>query len=472
MQQSVNHNKWRVLVIVLIGSFMTTLDINIVNVALPKMSRSLSVGINDIQWIVTSYLIVVSSLVLIFGRIADIIGKKKIYQNGFLVFSFGSLLCALSNNMPFLLVSRIIQGIGASMMMSCNFGIITLCFPQNERGRAVGILGTIVAIGTMAGPTLGGFLVSLFSWQSIFYINIPIGITAYIAGSRILPKEKANINIKTFDIIGAVLLSTSILPLFYALLSGEDIGWTSPLIIICLILFLFSFSCFVFTEKHSLEPMVDLKLFKNKLFSEGIFCAFISYEIIYFTNILQPFYLQHVLNMSPGKAGLLMTVYPLTAAIFAPLSGYISDKIGYKLPCLLGLIATGLGIYSMSFLTQNSNNVNIMLRMCLLGLGYGMFQSPNTAGVMSSVPKNKLGITGSLNSLTRTLGMTFGISLSTALFYNIINLKLGYVSSGNIPANIFIYSMSLVYKIGAILTLPGIIMAALRYKTKSSRDYF
>ena len=457
-------NKWTILMVILIGSFMTTLDINIVNVALPKMSVSLSVGINSIQWVVTSYLIVVLSLVLVFGRMSDMIGKKKIYQNGFIVFSIGSLFCALSTNMILLIISRIVQGIGASMMMSCNFGIITMCFAENVRGRAIGILGGVVAIGTMAGPPLGGFMISMFSWQSIFVINIPIGIVAYFLGVKLIPKEDKKVAKIYFDIKGAVLFATSIITFIYALSSGETMGFNSPLIIYSLVLFFLSFSLFIIVENHVKAPMVDFELFKNKLFSAGIFCAFISYTVIYFTNIIQPFYLQHILNMPPQRAGLIMTVYPVTAAIVAPISGYLSDKMGYKFPSLIGLIATCLGIYSMSFLTVNSSYLGIMLPMCLLGSGYGMFQSPNSAAVMSSVSKDKVGIAGSMNSLTRNLGMTFGISVSTTLFYSLTRLKLGHAIIGTVTANsdIFIYAMRSVYIIGAIIAITGILVACFR----------
>lgn len=459
-----DNNKWKILMVILVGSFMTTLDINIVNVALPKMSVSLSVGINSIQWVVTSYLIVVSSLVLVFGRISDIIGKKKVYQKGFIVFSIGSLFCALSTNMTLLIIARIIQGVGASMMMSCNFGIIAMCFSKNERGRAIGILGAVVAIGTMTGPPLGGFMVSMFKWQSIFIINVPIGIVAYFLGVKLIPKEDKKSNNEFFDIKGAILFATSIITLFYALSSGETMGFNSPLIICSFLLFILSFLSFILIETHVKTPMVDFKLFRNKLFSAGIFCAFISYSVIYFTNIIQPFYLQHILKMPPERAGLIMTVYPVTAAIVSPISGYLSDKIGYKFPSLIGLSATCLGIYSMSFLTINSSYLGIILTMCLLGSGYGMFQSPNSAAVMSCVPSDKLGIAGSMNSLTRNLGMTFGISVSTTIFYSLIKLKIGHTIIGTVTANsyTFVYAMRFVYIIGAIIAIPGIVVACFR----------
>lgn len=464
-------SKIKTLIVVLIGSFMTTLDINIVNVALPKMSSSLSVDMGTIQWVVTSYLIVISTLVLMFGRLADIKGKKSIYQKGFLVFSAGSLFCSLSGNMPFLICARVVQGIGAAMMMSCNFGIITMTFPFEERGRAVGMLGTVVAVGTMTGPPLGGFLVGTFSWQSIFIINIPIGIAAYFAGVKYLPSD-TNLDVKkSFDIKGSLLYATFVVPFFLALLNGESLGYNSPIIMLLFAVSIASFIMFCLVELKVSAPMLDFSLFKNSMFSVGIFCAFISYLVIYFTNIIQPFYLQHILEMSPQEAGFIMMVYPVTAAIMAPLGGVLCDKIGYKPLTLIGLTATCLGIFSMSFLNVNSSRMSIMAAMAILGSGYGLFQSPNNAGVMSAVPKNKLGISGSVNSLIRNLGMTSGISLSIAIFYNRMGSKLGHhvsaLSAGR--PDVFISSMRFVYCVGAGIAIAGIAAALLRLGHKERK---
>lgn len=456
--------RWKALAVVLVGSFMTTLDINIVNVALPKMASSLSVDLGSIQWVVTSYLLVISTLVLMFGRLADIKGKKNIYQNGFLVFSLGSMLCVFSKTMYFLIAARIVQGLGASMMMSCNFGIITMVFPLNERGRATGILGSVVALGTMTGPPLGGLLVGTFSWQTIFLINIPIGIFAYSAGVKYLPHEKITDNKQAFDIKGIVSFALTITALFLSLLNGESLGWRSTPIILGFVLCLVSFTAFCFFETNTSVPMLDFQLFKNKLFSAGIFCAFISYCVIYFTNIIQPFYLQHILNFSPQKAGLIMMVYPVTAAVMAPLSGVLCDKIDYKIPTFIGLVLTCFGIYTMSFLGLNSSYLAIIISMTILGSGYGLFQSPNSTGVMSSVPKDKLGISGSMNSLIRNLGMTSGISISVALFYGHMSSKPGTnvsaLSSGR--PELFISSMNFTYSIGAAIAIAGIIVSLFR----------
>lgn len=461
--------RWKILAVVLVGSFMTTLDINIVNVALPKMASSLSVDLGSIQWVVTSYLLIISTLVLMFGRLADIKGKKNIYQNGFVVFSIGSLLCACSKTMQFLIVARIIQGLGAAMMMSCNFGIITMAFPQNERGRATGILGTVVALGTMVGPPLGGFLVGTFYWQVIFLINIPIGILAYLAGVKYIPHEEVYSSEQVMDFKGIITFAITVAALFLSILNGESMGWSSFPIVIGFITCLISLVVFCYVETNTPVPMLDFHIFKNKIFSAGIFCAFISYCVIYFTNIIQPFYLQHILSFSPQKAGFIMMVYPVTAAIMAPLSGVLCDKIGYEIPTFIGFVFTCIGIFTMSFLGLNSSNLAIIISMTILGCGYGLFQSPNNAGVMSAVPKNKLGISGSVNSLIRNLGMTSGISISVALFYGHMSSKLGShvsaLSSGK--PELFINSMSFTYKIGAAIAVIGVIISFFRLLDKN-----
>jgi MFS family permease len=322
----------------------------------------------------------------------------------------------------------------------------------------------------MTGPPLGGFLVGTFNWQSIFLINIPIGIIAYLAGVKYLPQEKAS-NIKqTFDIKGIILFAATVTTLFLSLLNAESLGWDSLPVILGFFLCLISFIAFCYVEKNTSVPMLDFQLFKNKLFSAGIFCAFVSYCVIYFTNIIQPFYLQHILKFPPQKAGFIMMVYPVTAAVMAPFGGVICDKIGYKIPTFIGLVFTCLGIYSMSFLSLDSSYFFIMISMTLLGCGYGLFQSQNSAGVMSSVPKDKLGIAGSVNSLIRNLGMTSGISISVALFYSHMSSKLGSNVSAlsSSKPEFFISSMNFTYKIATAIAIVGIVVSLLRLLDEKS----
>jgi EmrB/QacA subfamily drug resistance transporter len=462
-KQELNSNRWFILAVVLIGPFMSTLDSSIVNVALPTMAEKLGVGMGAIQWVVTSYLIVISSTILIFGRLADLKGKKAVYQYGFLVFSIGSLLCGISQSIGMLIVSRIVKAVGAAMVMSCSQAIITSVFPENERGRALGLSGTTVALGTMIGPPLGGIMVGLFNWESIFLVNVPIGIVAFTLGAKLLPKDRKE-NHESFDIPGGILFSISIVALFWAMLSAESLGWRN---IYILLSFLIAFVCliiFYFWEKKAEHPMLDFTLFHNKLFTISIFCAFISFLVIFCTNIIHPFYLQNAIKADPKMAGLLMMVYPISVALIAPVSGYLSDNIGSEGLTLLGLTLTAAGLLSMSFLNLSSSYLSIILKVAVLGAGNGLFQSPNNSLVMSTVQRYKLGIAASINGLTRNLGMVFGIAFSLTLLYNRMSFKIGYAvdSFVNGREDVFIYAMKFVYRTASIICLFGIALTLLR----------
>lgn len=467
-EQDINNKRWLILAVVLIGPFMSTLDSSIVNVALPTMANKLGASLGAIQWVVTSYLIVIASTILIFGRIADLKGKNQVYQFGFLIFSIGSLLCGISNTLTLLIVSRIVQAIGAAMTMSCSQAIITSVFPGNERGRALGLSGTTVALGTMIGPPLGGVMVGLFNWESIFLINVPIGAVAFLLGMKLLPKEHKESH-ESFDAVGAVIFLISIVALFWAMLSAETLGWRNAYILLSFAASVVCLIGFYFWEKKVEHPMLDFTLFHNKLFTVSIICAFISFLAIFCTNIIHPFYLQNAMKTSPSQAGLLMMVYPITVAFIAPVSGYLSDKIGSEILTMLGLLLTAAGLLLMSFLNLNSSFISIMLRLAVLGAGNGLFQSPNNSLVMSSVPRYKLGIAASINALIRNLGMVFGIAFSLTLLYNRMSYKIGYSVASFVDRreDIFIYGMGFVYRTAAVICLAGISMTFLRYiKTK------
>ncbi|MBV7272951.1 MFS transporter [Clostridiaceae bacterium UIB06] len=468
-EEIIYNRRWIILVVVLLGTLMATLDSSIVNVALPYMASELSVGLDTIQWVVTSYLIVISAFVLIFGRIADIIGKSLVYQYGFLLFTFGSLLCGISKTVGFLVISRIIQAVGAAMTMSSNQGIIAATFPQNERGRALGLSATTVAVGTMLGPPIGGIMVELFSWQSIFLINIPIGILGYLAGRKVLPREEKRLGDTSFDMKGAVVFIIFIVSLFWAMLSGEKLGWSNHLIFSSAAISLISMVLFYFIEKNTTRPMLEFSMFENKLFDLSIFCAFVSFVAIFCNNIIQPFYLEYIMNINPAKAGMLMMIFPISAGSIAPVSGYLSDKIGSEILTILGLFFTTTGLILVGFLNTNSTYFDIVIRVAILGLGNGLFQSPNNAIVMSLVPRDKLGIAGSINALVRNMGMVFGIAFSVALLYNRMSAKIGYRVTSFVTGrhDVFIYAMRVVYMAAASICAVGMILTVVRMIKRS-----
>ena len=455
--------EWAILLTVLPMTFMTTLDSSIVNVALPTMARELNTTMAGIEWVVTSYLIVICATILLFGKLGDILGKTRIFKFGIGIFTIGSLLCGLSNTLFMLILSRIVQAIGAGAAMATNQGIITETFPANERGRALGMSGTAVALGTMVGPTLGGLIVSIAPWEYIFLINIPIGILVYIGVIKILPIKK-KINDFIIDVKGSILFMISITLLFTSINFGQSLGYNNLFIIMSFIISLILFAIFIRVEKTSNNPMLDISIFKNRLFSLSIFCGFTSFISIGAVNIILPFYYQDVLSLSPSSAGLMMTVSPIILAIVAPLSGYLSDKIGSEKISALGLSILSIGIISLILFNVNTSLIIVGILVGLLSLGSGIFQSPNNSLIMSTVKKNELGIAGSINGLVRNLGTTTGIALSTNILYSRMSSKIGYKVSGYIDGrpDVFIYAMRFVFIGIGLICLIGAILSIIR----------
>lgn len=466
-----NKNKWAILFIVVMSTLMSALDSSIVNVALPVMSTDLNVASSSIQLVVTSYLITISATILVFGRLGDMIGKTKIFKFGIAVFTLGSLLCGITNSFPILVLARIIQAIGAGAVMANNQGIITEAFPPNERGRALGLNGTCVALGSLLGPSIGGFIVDAARWEYIFLINIPIGIITLAFAIKLLPKTTKTEREK-LDGLGAVLFILFVVPLFAALGRAQEIGFTNTIILASFAVSIAAFIIFIIVEKRNQNPLLQLDIFKNKLFSLSIFCAFLSFIAIFCSNIIQPFYLQDARSFSPSIAGMVLMTYPMVIAVIAPISGYLSDKIGSEILTLIGLLLTSLGLFMMASLNENSPMAVIVLFTAVMALGNGLFQAPNNSLVMSTVSRDKLGIAGSVNALIRNLGMVSGIAISTTILYNRISHKIGYRVTDYVVGrdDAFIYGMRIVYIVAALICLVGVVLTALRLISKKGKS--
>ncbi|MFT4146869.1 MAG: MFS transporter [Mobilitalea sp.] len=456
-------NRMIILINVVLMTFMATLDSSIVNVALPEMTKHLSVSSEAIAWVVSSYLLVIVGTILVFGRLGDLKGKTRIFQLGIIIFTIGSLLCGISDSFIILIIARAIQGLGAAATMATNQGIITHVFPSNERGRALGISGTFVALGSMAGPPLGGFIVSALNWKFIFLINVPIGIIVYLLGLKILPRSK-DISSEKLDVRGAVLFAVAIVSLFLSLILGEEQGYHQPIILAGFFVFLITFIIFIVVEKRTEIPLLQLSLFKNRLFTLSIFCAFTSFIAISSSTIIMPFYLQNTMAYSPAFTGLILMVYPLILAVVAPASGHLSDKIGSEFLTFIGLSLNAVGLFLMSTLHETSTLIHLIVYVALMSIGNGLFQSPNNSLIMSNAPRHMLGISGSINALIRNLGMISGISIAVLILYGRMSHKIGYKVSDYVVGrdDVFIYGMKGAYLTAASICLFGAVLTAIR----------
>lgn len=455
--------RWGILFVIVMSIFMSTLDGSIVNVALPTLSKSLSVSSGAIAWVVSIYLIAVSATMLLFGRLGDIYGKTRIFQIGLAVFTLGSLLCGISHSLVMLLVSRVIQAIGAAGLMSNSQGIITQVFPANERGRALGINGTFVALGSLVGPSLGGLIVDYTQWEYIFWINIPVGIIVIILSLKLLPHSAKRFDEK-IDFPGSLLFMAFIVLLFGSLGQVQELGFSSPSILISLVVSILFFVFFIRREKRLEMPLLELSLFRSKWFTVSLICSFISFIAIFCSNIIMPFYLQDALSLTPGKAGAFLSIYPLVLALAAPVSGHLSDKIGSEILTLVGLSLTSLGLLLLSTLDAAPDFWVMGIYVGIMSLGNALFQSPNTSLVMSTLPVNKLGIGGSISALVRNLGMIVGITLATTLLYQGMSAKVGHhvsdITAAGAPA--FLFAMRIVYLTAFLICLIGVIITAFR----------
>jgi MFS family permease len=328
----------------------------------------------------------------------------------------------------------------------------------------------MLALGTMVGPHIGGFIATYFKWNYIFYINVPIGIVTTIIGLLILPRD--SIKKGKIDVVGTVLLSFSILCLFYAFTISTNANRNNLLFYISLIIAIFLFCYFLFIEEKTIEPIIDLTIFKNMVFSVSLFCTFISNMVLGGYSLILPFYLEDILKLSPSDSGLIMMTFAIILAVVSPFSGALADKIGSEILTLAGLVTMAMGLVLMATLNQIISYITLCIFICVIGLGYGLFQPPNNTLVMSNAPKNKLGIAGSLNAFARNIGTTFGISLSTMILYTFMSLKAGKSVSGYIQGrgDIFVYGMRYAFIFMGAICLASSVLVFIKLINKNSNN--
>jgi EmrB/QacA subfamily drug resistance transporter len=449
--------KWWVLLAVGVGTFMSALDSSVANVILPVLNRAFGTSVTTVEWVVTIYLLVVSGLLLTFGRLGDLRSHKQIYILGFVIFVFGSALCAVSPSIPAMVTFRALQALGAAMLFANSPAILTGNFPAEQRGQALGLQATMTYLGLTVGPSLGGWLTDQFSWRAVFLINVPIGVIAIALSMLFIPAEREKKSAEPFDIPGAVLFLAGLSALLLGLNQASEWGWGSPAVIALIALAVIFLGVFIRVENRKTSPMLDLSLFRRRLFAFASASALLNYICLYSVIFLMPFYLIQGRGLTTGQAGLLLTAEPLIMAISAPLSGTLSDRIGSRLLSTVGMTIMAVGLFLLSRLTPTSPTVFVLVALAVCGLGTGIFISPNTNALMGSAPKNRQGIASGVLATARNSGMVLGIGMAGTVFATVQAVQ---IAGGASPSQALFFAISASFTISAILAASGIFVSA------------
>lgn len=410
------------------GIFLSTIDGSIVNVALPTLVTALDTQFATVQWVVLAYLLTLATIILSMGRLGDMLGKKPVYTTGFVIFTVGSVLCGLSNTVYALIGFRVLQALGASMLMALGTAIITETFPPSERGMALGVSGTLVSVGIVLGPTLGGLILEAFSWHWIFFVNLPVGIIGTLMVLRYVPAIEPEGG-QRFDVPGAATLFLALISLLFALTIGQEAGFGDVRVLGLFATAAVFLPLFIRIEEKASDPMIDLRLFREQLFSVNLVTASLSFISLAGTTLLIPFYLEGVMAYNPAKVGLLMAVVPVMMGALAPLAGSLSDRVGTRPMTVIGLGSMLVGYIAVAGIRIDDSIPVYLLRFAPIGLGLGIFNAPNNSAIMGAAPRQRLGVASGLLAITRILGQTTGIALLGALWATRVG-----VHAGGLPA--------------------------------------
>ena len=409
-------SKWAVLGIVGTGVFMCTLDSSIVNVSLPAIARYFGAPVGaEVEWVIIAYLVIIASTLLTVGRLADRIGHRPIWLAGLGVFTTGSALCGAAPTLWLLISARVLQGIGGSLLMAVSPAMLTSAFPPDERGRALGLNSTIVALGISAGPALGGWITQTASWRWIFYVNLPIGIGGAIATALVLPEPQRKQG-KRFDVPGAVLLGVSLASLTTLLSVGTDAGWTSAIALGLAATAVIGFSVFAWHELRHEAPLLDHRLFQNRLFAWATASLVLSFLAGFATSFLLPIYLEQLRGFDAAKTGILLTPFPLVVAVVAPISGHMADRIGTRWLAAAGMTVLCAGLLLLARLDEHTSMLGVIWPQLVAALGMALFQSPNNSAIMGAAPKDRQGVAAGMLATGRTMGQSISVAIAGAVF--------------------------------------------------------
>ncbi len=450
--------KWMIFSVTANGTFMSTLSAGIVNIALPTMSEQFGVSLASIQLVVSLYLLVLTCLLPVFGKLSDLYSRKWMYLGGFIVFGVGALFGALANSLLMMLLARAVQGIGSSAMMATSQALIAQVFHGSARGKAFGAIGAVVACGSLAGPAIGGALIQAWGWRSIFWLTLPICIVGVWRGIYLIPRFKGNKQLK-MDYLGALYYTLTSFTFLYALNTAAEKGWTNPFIIGSFALSFVFFWFFFRREKTSGYPFIGLFIFKIKAISYGCLVAVLGYTALFSNSVLLPFYLADIMHLDPIHIGLLILPFPITLAITSAISGALCARWPARIITTAGFVLLLISTLMFAFIGNAPSLSYIVLAQLIMGAGSGTFQVPNNNTVISAAPKGKLGVIASVNALSRNVGMISGIALSVAVC---VWVQQYLETRGTLHTAAFISGYQAALWLGAACSVAGGILSAKR----------
>ena len=405
--------RWRAFPVLAIGVVMATLDISVVNIALPTLSRTFGVPLTRIVWVVLAYVVTITGLLLTLGRIADRAGRRRVYGLGLVVFAMASGLCGAAPGAGALIAARVLQGAGAAMMSATSVALLVASFPPEQRGRALGAFGAMVGVGLAVGTPLGGFVIAHASWRWLFFINMPLALVAGLLLRRV-PEDAPALSRTPLDLSAGVTWCGALVALMLALSRGPELGWSSNGVWPLFAIAVFLLACFGAIERRSPEPLLPLRLVQGPL-GIAVLLTFLSQVFTIAVGFHLPLYLEEVLGLTAEHSGRWMAVLPLTALITAPLAGSFADRLGTRPVASFGMGLTVAGFWLLAGLGVGAEFWRLASGMALVGLGQGLFAVPNASALLSLVPRELLGFASGLQGTMRNLGIASGSAGMAAL---------------------------------------------------------
>jgi EmrB/QacA subfamily drug resistance transporter len=457
-----DRRKWWTLAAVAFALFMIMLDNTVVNVALPAIQKDLGIGISELEWIVTGYALSFAVLMLTGGKLADMFGRRLIFLSGLAIFTFSSLLCGLAGTAELLIGARVLQGVGAALMLPATLSIISATFPPRERGTALGIWAGVSAMALAIGPLVGGLITEHIGWNWIFYINVPVGLVGLVAGRLIIPESKDTSHEQRLDLPGLVSSGIALFALVFALIEANSHGWTSPLILGLFAVAVIAGAAFVLLELHQRLPMFDMTLFHNPTFAganvDALLVSLAMFGVFFFISL----FMQNVLGYSAVKAGAAFLPMTLLIIVVAPIAGKMSDRLGSRWLMTGGMTLVGCALLVFAQLQPDSSYLALLPGMLFGGVGMASTMTPMTAAALHAVPVDKAGVGSGMLNTFRQVGGALGIAIMGAILASGSNTAL---ANGASRLDAFMSGLHHALYVAAVIAFAGAMVALLTIRS-------